>query len=148
SHLRLKRRWLFNFYESLPPEEINTTYLTHLYNLYREAEPYELSYNMNYLLRYLPVDRETLIQVTTILLERAQQNSHFGRPLADFFNPYSEVSKRLPELFANNVDLLTRAYCASYEGQSVIDYRGDAFNVLFDLDHNFIRFYIEWRYGQ
>src|SRR5262249_30543415 len=37
AHLRLKRRWLFNFYESLPPEEISATYLAHLYNLYREA---------------------------------------------------------------------------------------------------------------
>src|SRR5690606_3190960 len=120
--------------------------LAHLYDLYGAADRTDLPHGFDYLLKYLHVDPRVIAEVVSKLLEKAEQDSNSAYVLTMLFNPHTEVAERLPELFAENLDLLKRAYLAAEGTQHHGDYKGEVFNRLLDLDLAFITDYIEWKY--
>lgn len=143
-----RNSWLFGFFMALPPEEATAERLRQLYVLYETAAARELLRDMDYLLKFMPLDGAVIIRVTRTLLERAVTDAGFGYALSDLFNEHSEVGRRLGELFAGEFDLLRRAYLAASEAEDHNDYDGHAFNALLDLDPGFAGEWVAWVLGR
>ncbi|MBH8574961.1 ATP-binding protein [Nostocaceae cyanobacterium CENA369] len=143
-----KRRWLFNFYRLLTPEDITFEYLDHLYILYRESEPSEIPRDLNFLLKYCLLDSNVVVRVTEILLEKITENLDYSYALSPLFDLHIEENKTLLDLFKNNLDSLKKAYLAILKVDWHTDDNGQYFEYILDIDPNFILEYINWIYEQ
>jgi hypothetical protein len=139
-----KRRWLFDFYEALPPEHVNATRLEELYSLYQRSEAGEFPYSLDFLTKYAAVDPEVLPRVVEILVERAEAWPRASQSFGSLFDSRNNGLGELPILFAGRRELLERAYLVMQQEQQHADYDGAAFNMLLDWDPDFARRYIDW----
>lgn len=142
-----KQRWLFYIHEALPSDAVNEERLGHLNDLYQAAEPANLPRDWDYLLKYLALDSRVVAKVVSAVLEKTEKDPSVACALEMLFNPYTEVAKRLPDLFAENVDLLKQAYLLVEGTGQHSDYEGKVFDRLLDLDPTFIDEYIAWKYS-
>lgn len=142
-----KRRWLFHLHEVLPADAVNEERLDHLYDLYKSAERANLPHNLDYLLKYSPLDSRVVAKVVSAVLEKAEGDPNVAYTLEMLFNPHTEVAKRLPNLFTEDLDLLKRAYLLVEGTRQDSDYEGKVFDRLLDLDPTFIAEYITWKYS-
>lgn len=143
-----KRRWLFHVHEVLPSGEIDVGSLVHLYELYETAEPEDFPQSFDYLLKYLPLDARVLAKIVSKLLKKTEENPNIANRLAILFKPYTEVAKRLPDLFVADLDLLKRAYLVVEGTPRNIDNKGQLFGQLLDLNPTFIIEYVAWKYSK
>lgn len=141
-------RWLFSLHEVVPTSEMDDRVLEELYALYRDAEPTNLPHRMDFLLEYVPLDREVVAKVTTIILEKVDQDSSCGTALLMMFNPHADIADRLPELFDGHLAVLKRAYLAVDATKNYADHDGKAFDCLLDLDSSFISAYIDGKFQE
>ncbi len=143
-----KQHWLFHLHEALPPDAIDEERLGHLYDLYQAAEPRNLPLNWDYLLKYLALDSRVVAKAVSAVLEKTNEHPNIAYTLGMLFNPNTEVAKRLPNLFAEDLDLLKRAYLLVEGTEQYSDCEGKAFDCLLDLDPAFIEEYIAWEYSR
>lgn len=141
-----KRRWLFHVHEVLPADEVDEVGLAQLYDLYGAADRADLPQGLDWLLKYLPLDQRVVAEVVSAVLEKVEEDPSAAYALAMLFNPHTEAAKRLPELFAEDFDLLKRAYLIVERTRHHSDYKGQVFDRILDLDPTFITEYIEWKY--
>lgn len=144
---KTKQRWLFHLHEVLPKDVVTKKQLNHLYDLYREAELDYIPTHMDFLLKYLPLDSQIVAKVTSIILQKAKHGQNAAYILATLFISNTEITKQLPELFAEKIDLLKQAYLHVENALNNIDYDGKVFSLILDLDPNFIIEYISWKYS-
>ncbi|MEM6427589.1 MAG: ATP-binding protein [Deinococcota bacterium] len=144
----MKKKWLFGIYAASSAEDINKDLLVNLYDLYETAEKIDLPnpHDFDYLLKYLSVDKQVVAKVVAKILEKVEGDPHVAYALIMLFNPYTDVAKRLPELFFEDFDLLKRAYLVVENTQHNDDHEGQVFNQLLDIDPAFITDYIAWKY--
>jgi hypothetical protein len=129
--------WLLGYFIALPEDQTTAERLQQLYALYESAQWHEPSWGMDHLLKFVPLDKDVLIKVTRTLVNKSKTEPKFGQALNGLFTERSEVGRRLPELFASDVELLKEAYFATSEAEDHEDFDGHAFNQLLDLDPNF-----------
>jgi hypothetical protein len=141
SEYRYKNNWLFGFFMALPTAACSREWLARLYQLYQVASVEELPHSVDYLIRYLSVDRGVFVSIVKTLVAKADQDARYGVFLISLFDPHPEIN--LQDLFAHNVDLLKRAYFAAHMAQDQADYEGTAFNLLLNLDPTFGQAYVE-----
>ncbi len=140
-----KQRWLFHLYETLPDDAVNEEQLSHLYDLYRTADIENLPYHLDFLLKYLSLDSQVVARVVSMVLQKAEKEPNAAYALGMLF--HTKVAKRLPDLFANDIDLLKQAYLLVEGTRQHSDHDGKVFNLLLDLDPAFIAEYITWKYS-
>lgn len=143
----LREKWLAFFFISLPVEKITADHVSQLYVLYQTGELTELPQGLDFLSRYQSVHKNIFVDVVKMLIEKAEKDYRYGFYLSDLFNMHAETSKRLHELFAQNLPLLKRAYFCSLRHDRYPDYKGSGFNAILDLDKNFACEYVEWMYN-
>jgi hypothetical protein len=141
-----KRLWLFGYHISLPSDEVRAECLNQLYALYREAEVEELPDNIDFLLKYRSLEEEVVPRVTEIILEKVDDNSVHAYALSGLFNSHTDVNKAVTELFAQNLDLLKRAYVAVLKTDRHEDHNGQTFARILNLKPDFILEYIDCMY--
>lgn len=138
-------RWLFDFFASIPPEQVDRSHLDQLYDLYRTAAPNDLPNDFEFLERYMPFDEHIVVRVVEILLSRMEQeqDNSFAFRLSFLFNPYATTSEKLLSYFgAENIDLLKKAYLVGQTARDHSDYDGRVFSLILDLDKGFLREYL------
>ncbi len=138
-----KHKWLFSYYYCLPLKDISAECIDQICALYKEASINELPYDMDYLIKYRSLDQHIIVNVVTIILERAVQESNLIRALHMLFNPYTEANKILTELFADNIEVLEKAYFAIAKIEKHEDYNGLTFARILDIDPDFIYKHID-----
>lgn len=143
-----KQYWLFHLHEALPPDAIDEERLGHLYDIYQAAEPRNLPLNWDYLLKYLALDPRVVAKALSAVLGKTSEHPNITYVLGTLFNPHTEVAKRLPDLFAEDLDLLKRAYLLVEGTEQYSDYEGKVFDWLLDLDPAFIEEYIACEYSR
>lgn len=136
-----RHSWLFGYFIALPPEAVTAERLLQLYVLYETVPSRELPRELDYLLKFVPVDREVVVHVIRTLVRRSEDDSRVGYALSDIFNGRTEVGRRLREIFAGEVGLLKNAYLAASDVKNYYDNRGYAFNEILDIDPAFAE---EW----
>lgn len=141
-----KKRWLFDAHKALPSDDVDEIRLSHLYDLYETVEQADLPQGWDWLLKYLSLDQKVVAKVVSKVLEKVEEDPRFAYALTMLFNPHTDVAKRLPELFSEDLDLLKRAYLIVEGTQHHGDYLGKVFDQLLDLDSDFITEYIAWKY--
>ena len=144
--LPTKARWLFSFYQVLPPNKVGAEDLTSLYKLFEITECPQLPNDLNFLLRYTSFDRRFVAKITKIILDKcAPQDSAWA--LSSITNPYSDVNKDLMDLFRDDFDTLKRIYLIikAEKGQHD-DHNSVTLSKILELDPEFIIEYIDWIY--
>ena len=141
-----QRRWIFGYYQVLPAEQIKPEDLIALLNLYQESDPVDLPYHLDYLLKYRVFNQKIIAEVTSIILEK-EDDVYSPAILAFLTNPHSEVNKNLLDLFANEIDLLKRAYFFVLERGKHDDYNSSTLLKILQADPDFIGEYFEHMYS-
>jgi len=141
-----KNRWLFHIHEVLTPDAVDEVWIQHLYDLYESAELVDLPHRFDYLLKYIPIDSRVVAKVVAMVLKKADGDPNFANALTMLFNPHTRVAKQLPDLFADDLDLLKQAYLAVEGTRHNDDHKGKVFGQLLDLDPTFVEDYIAWKY--
>jgi hypothetical protein len=143
-----RKRWLINYYETLPVEEIKIEHLNHLYTLYKDATLIELPHSLDFLLKFRSIDQGVVANVTSIVLEKAKIDNSLGHAISMLFNPLTEANKAIIDLFAGQLGLLKRAYFAVLEVDQHLDFDCETFRRILDMDRNFIVEYIDYMYSR
>ncbi len=141
-----KLRWLFYFHEVLPKDAVNEEYLNHLYKICDTAEVVDMPQNWDFLLKYLPIDPQVVVQVVEKVLVKIGNDTGSAYALTLLFTPSTQIIERLAELFFGRLDVLKQAYLAVERTPHNNDYTGQVYNCILDLDLNFIIEFIEWLY--
>ena len=140
-----KDKFLLDFLGIVGQEKAQNFYLDELYNLYRRADFNDLQSGFDYLLPYLPADKDAVIKVVEIIREREKQertpfNWH------GLIGAFSETTKVLGEVFAHRVDLIKSIYLDNLVNQDT-DYHSKSFIQILDLDPKFVFEYVDWMYA-
>ncbi|WP_041463908.1 hypothetical protein [Pelodictyon luteolum] len=139
-----KKRWLFWAYEGIKPDDLDEAVLRQLCELYGAAELSELPHGFDYLLEYCFLDERVVAKVVGIVVEKVNLDLRYAYILEMLFNPFTAVVKRLPELFADDLDVLKLAYFLVDGMRDHHDQKGEVFNLLLTLDPEFISEYLAW----
>ncbi len=142
------RRWLFLVHEVLDAADIDQGVLSHLYGLYESAKPDDLPERFDYLLKYIATDPAVVFKVVSTIVQRAQGDPNLASALTSLFEPGAEVFRHLREFFADDMDLLKRAYLLADGVRIYLDYHGQVFELLLDHDPGFLAEYLMWRYAK
>jgi hypothetical protein len=140
--------WLFGYFMSLPPNSVSTDHLHRLYALYESTAWQEILRNIDYLLKFESLDNDVFVRITRTLVNRSATDPGFGQPLSDLFSKHSQVSGRLAEIFAGEVNLLKQAYFSACLVDRYPDYEGTGFKALIDLDPQFVKDWVSWMFGR
>ena len=144
-----RQRWLFDFYWWLPQEEITAKHLDQLYKLYRSSPSTEIPNDLSFLLKYQSIDEYIIVRAVEIILERTKdESSGFLHILSMVFNEYTDLNKKLPDLFKDHVEILKQAYLAVLKMDVHVDHNMKSFVNILDLDSTFLIEYIDWIYRQ
>jgi hypothetical protein len=139
-----KRRWLFDFYASLPSESVTHQRLNELYDLYTEAAAGDFPYDLSFLMRYAKLDPHVFVRVVEMLTEKAKEVPNAAQSLGALFTSHNDFGNQLPTIFANSLDALKRAYLVAREANHhTTDYDGHIFNMILDLDPHFAAEYVD-----
>jgi hypothetical protein len=141
-----RRRWLFDYYQVLPPEHADAERANQLLALFHEAEPADLPYSLEFLKRYVAADPQIFVRVADTLVEKAAAQPEVGRAFESLFNSHGSLVLELPTLFKGREALIERAYLLMQFNEPHSDYHGVGFDLLLDLDANFGRTYVEWAF--
>jgi len=139
-----KRRWLLWAHEGIQHDDLDGTVLWQLYELYGAAALSELPHGYDYLLEYCVLDERVVAKVVGIVVEKVNLDLRYAYILEMLFNPFTAVVKRLPELFADDLDVLKQAYFLVDGMRDHHDQKGEVFNLLLTLDPEFISEYLAW----
>jgi hypothetical protein len=140
-----KKKWLFGYYQVLPSDKIRTDDLYSLYKLFQEAEYPQLPNYLDFLLEYVPFDNQVVAKVAQLILDKGNsQNAAWI--LNSIINPYTEINKRLENLFKDNIETLKKVYLTVKVGKNHDDHNSATLYKILDLDPEFIVEYIEWIY--
>lgn len=139
-----KRRWLFDFYQVLPPEHIDAMRLKELYDLYRQGEAGEFPHDLNFLKKYASVDPDVFPRIVEILVGKAEAHPGASQSFESVFSSHSDLLHELPVLFAGREEVLEQAYLVMQQQQQHADYDGAAFDMLLGLDSDLGRKYVDW----
>jgi len=141
-----KNRWLFGYYQMLPPDKIVSDDLSSLYKLFQDTEYSQMPNHLDFLLEYALFDNRVVAKVAQIILDKGDsQNSAWI--LHTIINPYSEIHKLLSSLFKDDVGTLKRVYLTVKQGKTHDDHNSATLAKILELDPEFIVEYIEWIYS-
>ncbi len=143
-----KRRWLLCYYEVIPVDKIQSEHLNHLYLLYREASPVELPQNLDYLLKFRDLDKQVILRITSIVLEKAEKDNKYLHAISMLFNFTAKINKALIEIFSDNLELLKRAYFSVLDVDQHMDFDGRTFQRIINHDAGFATEYINQMYNK
>jgi hypothetical protein len=132
----------------LPKGNVTKASAKHIYRLYKKSKRDEPPYHLDYLLKYWEVDQKVFIRITKVILRKSKKDRSFGLCLSLLFNPYSDVNKRIVEIYRNHLDLLKKAFFCALEVDPHADYDGTTINKILDVDSSFMVEYIHWMYGK
>jgi hypothetical protein len=141
-----KRIWMFGYYMTLSMVDVTPERLDKLYSLFQEANGTELPRSLDFLLKYRSLDNKVVVRVTGIILEKAMADPFYAYALSSLFNRYADINQELIDIFANNKNLLKQAYFAVLKIESHMDYDGQSFSRILDIEPDFILEYIDHVY--
>jgi len=133
-----KNHWLFAFYQCLTNEDINKKTVLELHSLYKKAEASEFPHHLDYLLNYMDSDATIITTIVGLVIEKTKEDKTFGSSLDMLFNPYSEINKRILEIFTGNLTLLKEAYLLNSKLKQRSDFNGSTLNRILSADPDFI----------
>jgi hypothetical protein len=141
-----RRRWLFDYYQVLPPEHADAERAKQLLALFHEAEPADLPYSLEFLKQYVAADPQIFVRVADTLIKKAGVQPEVGRAFESLFNSHGSLVLELPALFKGREELIERAYLLMQFNEPHSDYGGVGFDLLLDLNPYFGRTYVEWAF--
>ena len=139
----LKNSWLFDFFQSLPNNLINENDVKEIVALYQNSELESIPYNIELLVKYLSLESNIFIEVTKILLDRANsENEYFINGIILIFNSHTDISQHFEIYFKDDLELLKQAYLLCMDKNNHLDYDSSFLNKLITLDSSFLERFI------
>jgi hypothetical protein len=141
-----KKRWLFGFYQILPPDKIGIDDLSSLYKLFQDTDYPYLPIHLDFLLEYVHLDNRVVAKATQLILDKGD-SQYSAWILNTIINPHSEIHKHLLSLFKDDIGTLKRVYFIVKERKDHDDYNSATLLKILELDPEFIAEYIDWIYS-
>ena len=142
-----KANWLLSFHELIPKQLIDDYYLKELYTFCDNSNAISIIWSFDFLVKYQTIDDDVIIKVISKIWDLVNDQKEKVR--FDFlFNPHSKLSQNLRETFKNNHTLLKNIYLHQDALNRNMDFNGNAFKQILELDEDFIVEYIESRYAR
>lgn len=140
-----QRRWFSTLFASFDQAHITPEIATALLNHVQQVTPSEMTHDLEFLEAYRATDAEIVVKVVKTLTEKATHAPAIAESLASLFNRYGQMSARLPEIFANQQDLLERAYLLAAAHDAHMDHDGKSFALVTDMNPSFPLRYLQHR---
>ncbi|PIE84987.1 hypothetical protein CSA08_04375 [Candidatus Gracilibacteria bacterium] len=140
----LKDDCLFNFYNLLKEEDIDKDDVNELLDLYKNTDVFSVPYGLDYLKKYLNIEKNIFILVVQTLVQRAiNENPQFFHSFDILFNHANEISKDIEKYFKEDMGLIKQCYLISMDNHKHHDHDATYLNKLIDYDKNFLTVYID-----
>lgn len=140
-----KRHWLLACYSALPDEDINEESLKDFLVHFTSLDSREYLYSIDFLEKYIVVDKSVFCKVTRIMLDRYESTKEIGfvRPLDHIFNPYSSINKRLMELYGTEKEIVVEAYLVMLDFDNHFDYAGKTLEILYAENSSIVELVVD-----
>ncbi|MBO6792824.1 MAG: ATP-binding protein [Balneolaceae bacterium] len=126
-------------------EEITKDHFALLCDLYRNSPINDLYSHLDFVLKYERVFKGAVAEIVSILLERDRNGDvNFAFIYSIIFNKYSELNKRLLELFDGRFHILKEVYFKIVKAKDSHDYDFTSFKKLYEYDNSFLFEYLEF----
>lgn len=141
-----KKKWIFDLHRILPDDMVTERWLRSLYDLYNASNLNEIPYHLDFLLKYAVLDPSVLINVIKIIFAKINKKDDFAHALGMVFNPYLEISSKIPEIFYNDFDFLKKLYLLAEEAGKCDDYDNQVLDYIINEDADFVIEYINSKF--
>lgn len=138
-----KERWISLFFSLLSDELITSETTKNLLSHYNKSSYQYLIRNMEYLDKYISVDKEIFVKVTQILLERTSIDRRFAKPFESLFDGNSIKLESIFVYFSGNESLIYQSYIAALKLDYLFDYSGKALDYLTTQNKEFVKEFID-----
>lgn len=138
-----KNDYLFSLYILLKEEDIDKNDVKELLRLYKNTDAASVPYDLDYLKKYIKIEKDIFILVIKILAQRAtNENPQFFHGFKMLFSHTSEFPKDIEKYFKKDIELIKQCYLISIENEKYYDFNAIYLNKLIDYDSNFLALYI------
>lgn len=139
-----KNDCLFNLYDLLKEEDIDKSDIEELLELYKNTDAVSVPNDLDYLKKYIKIERDIFVFVVHILVERAtNENPQFFNGFKILFRHTNEISKNIETYFKKDMKLIQQCYLISMENNQHHDFHAIYLNKLIEYDNNFLELYID-----
>lgn len=139
----LKNKWQIGYYQIKEIETIIKDDLDSLYNLFEDADYFEIPQNLDFVLNFVNLDKNVVAKIIKILLNKPEPKKYIFS-LILVFNPYTEINKKLVTLFKDNIETLKSAYFLVISNHDHDDFDSTTLCKILELDEKFLIEYINW----
>lgn len=149
SEFAQKNRWQFEFFELLPNEEINLTWMERLIAFIRDDGDKEIkvsSYrDIKFLDKFVALEPEIYCIVTAIILEKLRYNKFMVQMYTELlFNDHVWQPQELVDKFSHNTELLKKIYFCTMQLHTHADYDGKFIRYFVSIDNSWVESYAEY----
>ena len=138
----LKDEWIINFFQVLPNDKITKGYYNELIAYLKSFDQPYLDMRLDFLEKYKPFNEKIYIEVIKILYEKTFAGINVNFQF--LFNNYTDIFKRIPEIFKDNFDLLKKVYLYQRGKDQYTDHKSEVLRMILEKDPNFIIVYLDW----
>jgi hypothetical protein len=141
---QLKNAWLFSYFQAVHASFIAKEDVERIHLLYENSDLNEIPESFDYLISYHDVDDNVIVNVTNILVLRAQkEDRNFARKFSGLFGPYSKVAENFNLYFEGHHNVFKLAYFVHDKVEKHADYDGHALNLILDICPDFLLEYMD-----
>ena len=141
--LQLKEKWLTAYFVHIPEEQIDRSIVVQLVERFASIEKDYLPGQIGFLEKYINLEPLIFEQIVNILIAKSSDDATYGFPLFDLFNKYSEVNKKLFDIFPKDSPTVFKAYLCAYTATRDIDHDGSTLSRLIERDPAFLLRFVD-----
>ena len=144
-----KNRWQYEFFEILPKEEINTSWLERLIKFFQDDGDKEIKSStyrdLRFLDNFIGVEPKIYCIVTRIIKKKQEYSNFMVRMYLEWlFNDHVWQPEELMCKFSDDIELLKETYLCTIRLDSYTDYNGEFIKYFISVDNSWVQLYAEY----
>ena len=143
SNLEKKDKWLTSYFVQLPENQISQDTATQLVTHFEEIEIDSMPPRIGFLDKYRQHEPVIFEKIVNILIGKSKVEPAYGLALFDLFNGYSEINKKLYEIFPLDSPILFDAYLCALTASQETDFDGLVLSKLVEQDPAFLLKFVD-----
>lgn len=144
-----KNKWQFEFFETLPKEEIDPLWLERLIEFFQDdgdkeikSSPYR---DLRFLDNFIEFEPKIYCKVTRIILKKQEYSNFMVRMYFEWlFNDHVWKPEELMCKFSDDIELLKEVYLCTIRLDSHTDYDGEFIKYFISVDNSWVQLYAEY----
>lgn len=144
-----KNKWQFEFFETLPKEEIDSLWLERLIEFFQDDGDKEIKSSphrdLRFLDNFIEFEPKIYCKVTRIILKKQEYSNFMVRMYFEWlFNDHVWKPEELMCKFSDDIELLKEVYLCTIRLDSHTDYDGEFIKCFISVDNSWVQLYAEY----